>query len=120
MSKTISLPSGATVTLRDAKDFKQKDRVKIYDNTATDDLQTLAGGMAMIDRILSVLIEEWSFDLIPPSIKIESLGELSIPDYDRLTDEAQSALTALFPQLKTDDPTGVESDPKVITENSEA
>jgi hypothetical protein len=117
MSNIITLPSGNTVTLRDAKEFKQKDRVKIYDGTPTDQLETLSGGMALIDRILAVLIEEWSFDLIPPSIKIESLGELSIRDYDRLTDEAQNALSALFPQLKNDDP-AIEADPKAITENS--
>ena len=119
MSKTISLPSGNTVTLRDAKEFKQKDRAKIYDGAATDQLETLSGGMALIDRILSVLIEEWSFDLIPPGIKIDSLGELSIPDYDRLTDEAQSALSSLFPQLKETDSTAGDADPKAITENSE-
>ena len=120
MSKHITLPSGATVTLRDPKEFKQKDRVKIYANASTDEMQTFAGGIEMIDRILSVLISEWSFDLIPPSIKIESLGELSIPDYDRLTDEAQSALGELFPQLKEDDSTAVEADPKAISVDSEA
>lgn len=119
MAKVITLPSGNTVTLRDAKEFKQKDRVKIYEGTATNDLETISGGLAMVDRILGVLIEEWSFDLIPPSIKIESLGELSIPDYDRLSDEAQNALTTLFPQLRETDAT-VESDPKATTENSEA
>lgn len=119
MNKTITLPSGANVTLRDPKEFKQKDRVKIYDGTPTDQLETLSGGMALIDRILSVLIDSWSFDLIPPAIKIESLGELSIPDYDRLTDEAQSALTSLFPQLKESD-TAVEVDPKAIMDNLEA
>jgi hypothetical protein len=120
MSKIISLPSGATVTLRDPKEFKQKDRVKIYEGAGANELETLSGGMAMIDRILSVLIEEWSFDLLPPSIKIDSLGEMSIPDYDRLTDEAQNALAVLFPQLQPADASVVEADPKVISENLEA
>ena len=117
MSKQISLPSGATVTLRDPKDFRQKDRVKIYDGVGTETSQSLSAGMAMVDRILSVLIEEWSFDLIPPSIKIESLGELSIPDYDRLTDEATAAIEVLFPQLK-DNVDEATLDPKAITPNS--
>ena len=117
MSKQIALPSGNTVTLRDPKDFRQKDRVKIYEGANTNISESLSAGMAMVDRILSVLIEEWSFDLLPPAIKIESLGELSIPDYDRLTDEATAAITVLFPQLN-ENLDEADIDPKAITPNS--
>jgi hypothetical protein len=105
LSKIVNLPSGATATIRDPKTLKQKDRAKLYvtDTTTSD----VANGVKVMDNLIAVLIEEWSFDLIPPSVKIESLGELSIADYDALQAEAEKAMPVLFPSLHTGD-----SDPK--------
>jgi hypothetical protein len=110
MARTIELPSGATVELRDPKTFKQKDRRSIYEATTGE--FTVNTGLAMIDGVIALLVESWSFDLLPPSVKIDSLGELSIGDYDALQEEANKAMTDLFPKLNT-----VSEDPKAPTSN---
>jgi hypothetical protein len=106
----IALPSGATVTLRDPKSFKQKDRRKIYE--AIDGEATVATGLAMQDALISVLVESWSLDLVPPSIKIDSLGELDLADYDRLAEAAQESMSVIFPAFSQ-----VSDDPKAPTSN---
>jgi hypothetical protein len=116
-NKTIVLPSGATVDIRDAASIKQGDRRKVYavinpDVSATD----LKSGMQVVDAVMAVMIESWSFDLLPPSVKIESLDELTLADYDKLQDEATKYMGFLFPALSKTVET--EADPKVLTENS--
>ena len=100
----IVLPSGITVVLRDPKTFKQKDRRKIYEAIEGD--ATVANGLAMQDALIAILVESWSLDLIPPSVKIDSLGELELADYDRLAEAAQDAMTVIFPAFSkaSDDP----------------
>lgn len=111
MSRIVNLPSGATVTLRDPKTLKQKDRARIFKAGSNGD------GLDIMDTLISILIEEWSFDLLLPSIKIEMLGELDIPDYDVLSKEAEAAQAVLFPTLS--EPVG-NVDPKATTLNSNA
>jgi len=114
--KIITLPSGNTVTLKDPKGLKVKDRKKIFEGA--DGLEGILQTMAITDGIISCLIKEWSFDLIPPSVRIESLGELSIADYDTLVQSANEAQEALFPTLnKTIEN---EENPKADTANSNA
>ena len=111
MSKIVNLPSGNTATLRDPRTMKQKDRKSLF---AKDDD---ANALTMVDRMVALLIEEWSFEnLVPPSVKIETLDELDIADYDVLQTHAEEALPILFPRLgKT---TETEADPKASTDNS--
>jgi hypothetical protein len=107
MSRIINLPSGNTATLRDPKTLKQKDRAKLYEVEVDGSVKS---GMAMMDRLIAVLIEEWSFDLILPAVRIEMLGELDIADYDFLSAEAEKAMAVLFPALaKTE---AADADPK--------
>ena len=119
MSKTILLPSGATVDIRDAASIKQGDRRKVYavinPDLADSNLKT---GMQVIDSVMALMIESWSLDLIPPSVKIESLDELSLADYDRLQEEATTYMSHLFPAL--DKTVEAEADPKAPTENFNA
>jgi hypothetical protein len=116
-NETITLPSGETVVIRDPKTLKQKDRAKVYAG-ADENLPTLERGMAMISSLLSVIIESWSFDLIPPNVKPESLGELTIADFDALQEVAEKTMPLLFPKLAKD--LESESDPKALTENFNA
>jgi hypothetical protein len=116
-NKTIVLPSGATVDIRDAATIKQGDRRKVYavinpDISATD----LKAGMQVIDAVMAVMIESWSLDLLPPSVKLESLDELTLADYDKLQDEATEYMKVLFPALSKTVET--EADPKALTVNS--
>jgi len=114
--KIVTLPSGHTATLHDPKGLKVKDRKKIF--AGADGLEGIAQVMALTDGIISCLVKEWSFDLIPPSVRIESLGELSLADYDTLIEAASEAQEALFPSLnKTLES---EADPKADTANSNA
>lgn len=116
MSKIINLPSGATATLRDPRSLKHKDRRQIIGGVSVE--KTVSNGYELIDNMIAVLVEEWSLDLLPPSVKMDSLGELSIPDYDALQKEAEEAMGALFPQLAKTDQT--EADPKATTGSSNA
>lgn len=118
MTKKITLPSGASVTLRDPKTFRVKDRkrlMKAVDNTEGGDLTR---AMALSDALIAMLIEDWSFDLIIPSVKADTLDELEMADYDYLMEQTKEAQKYLYPNLKEDD-TNI-NDPKVITENSNA
>jgi hypothetical protein len=117
MSKEITLPSGATVKIRDAKTLKHKDRMRLFPENDTMEGNTAYRGYQMFSNTIAVIVEEWSFDdLILPNIKPEILGELEIPDYDALVEEAKSALEVLFP--KTGKTIEAEADPKAPTDNS--
>jgi hypothetical protein len=115
MSKIITLPSGATVTLKDPSLLRVKDRnrvIKAGDNLEGD----VAKGIAFSEALIACIVEEWSLDLLPPSVKLESLEEMEIPDYDALVEASQDLSKTLFPALgKTKE---TESDPKALTEGS--
>jgi hypothetical protein len=114
---TITLPSGNTVTLKEVSMLKHRDRARVSQAIKIKDgLTSLDEGFTIQDAILSCLIVSWSFELMVPSVKIDSLGELSIEDYDTLSAEADKAGPVLFPDLfKTFE---AEQDPKVDTEVS--
>jgi hypothetical protein len=54
-------------------------------------------------QLLSLLIEEWSLDLLPPSVRPDSLGELDLADYDALSVEGEKAMAVLYPDNSKDD-----------------
>lgn len=113
----IQLPSGATVTLVDPATLRVKDRNKIM--LAADKAEgELAKGVALNEALLSVVIEDWSFDLLIPSVKADSLGELTPADYDRLVEVAADYTKTLFPSLNKTEET--EADPKAPTDKSNA
>jgi len=116
-SKKISLPSGATVTIKDPATLRVKDRnrvIKAGDGLTGD----IAKGLAFSEALISTIVEEWSFDLIIPSVKPDSLEELEIADYDALVKASDEISSVLFPTLaKTDEN---DKDPKVLTESSSA
>lgn len=114
MTQKVTLPSGATVTLRDPNELRVKDRTKIYANA--NNQEGILQALSLTDGLIASLITEWSFDLIPPSIKIDSLGELTMADYDVLAQYALEAQKVIFPDISKT----VESelDPKADTANS--
>jgi hypothetical protein len=113
--RIVTLPSGATVTIRDPKELRVKDRKKIYANAAKAD-EGIMQALSLTDGLLAVLIKEWSFDLIIPSIRITTLEELEMADYDFLTEETKDAQKILFPNLSKTDET--EKDPESPFDNS--
>lgn len=115
MSNKITLPSGATVTLKDPKKLRVKDRKSVLKSSEVEG-GDLSRAMALGDALVAMMIEDWSFDLVIPSVKIDSLGELEMRDYDALVDATKDAQSYLFPSLA--DTTENEKDPKAITANS--
>ena len=101
--------------MRDPKTLKHGDRTKLYKGLDSN-TPSLERGILIADRLVALLIEEWSLDLIPPAIRFESLAELELEDYDVLSKEAEAAGAILFPQLKKT--LGSEADPKAITDDS--
>jgi hypothetical protein len=113
MSK-LTLPSGATVTLKDPNTLKVKDRNRIM--KAGDGGSAAERGIAISNALLAILVEDWSFDLILPSVKVDSIEELTIPDYSALLKETETLIKELFPELN--ESVEAQLDPKAITENS--
>ena len=115
MSKKITLPSGATVTLKDPKMLRVKDRKAVLKSSEVEG-GDLTRAMALADSLIAMMIEDWSVDLTIPSIKIDSLGELEMRDYDALVEATKEAQSYLFPSLA--ETVDNEKDPKATTENS--
>jgi len=117
LAKVVKLPSGNTVTLRDPKSLTHGDRKKILASTReAKDWSIAERGFAMNDALLAIIIDEWSFELLPPSVRVESIDELAPDDYDALSVEADKAMAVLFPSLvQTDE---ADADPKATIENS--
>jgi hypothetical protein len=97
MSRKITLPSGATVNLKEAAELKVKDRNRIM--VAGDEDTQAKKGIAIGNALLAAIIEDWSFDLVIPSVKVDSIEELSIPDYTVLMKETENLTKELFPDL---------------------
>lgn len=112
MEKQITLPSGATATLRDPATLRVKDRKRVFQQ-ADKHGQGLMQALSLTDGLIAAMVKEWSLDLIIPSVKIESLDELEMADYDMLAEEAQTAAKILFPNL--DKAAGGDSDPESPT-----
>jgi hypothetical protein len=114
MTKKVTLPSGATVTLKDPSTLRVKDRKTIIKASEKGDGE-LSRALALGDAMVAILIDEWSFDLIIPSVQIESLDELTMADYDALVEHTKEAQKSLFPSLGDTDE--ARKDPKVPTAN---
>lgn len=116
-STKITLPSGATVTIKDPSGLRVKDRNRVM--KAGDGLTgDVAKGLAFSEALIATIIEDWSFDLLIPSVKLESLEELEINDYDALVKASEDISAILFPALAKNDKN--EADPKATTESSNA
>jgi hypothetical protein len=101
MSKKITLPSGATVTLKEADGLKVKDRKRLM---LAGDIESKAErGIAIGNAMLATLIEDWSYDLLIPSVKEDSIDELTIPDYVALMKETDSLIKEIFPDFEDTD-----------------
>jgi hypothetical protein len=115
MSKQIKLPSGALVTLKDPKTLKVKDRKRVLRASEVEGGE-LSKAIALSDALIAMLIESWTFDLLIPSVKLDSLDELEMADYDALVEMTKEAQEVLFPSLaKTDEN---EANPKATTADS--
>jgi len=115
MSKKITLPSGATATLKDPSLLRVKDRKRVLKSTEIEG-GDLTKALVLGDALIAMLIEDWSFDLVIPAVKIDSLDELEMKDYDFLVEETKDAQKFLFPNLAETEETA--QDPKAPTVDS--
>lgn len=112
--KKIELPSGGWVTFKDPSTLRVKDRKRVLKNA--NGQEGLLQALSIVDGLIAVLVEEWSFEFPVPSIKINVLDELTMADYDVMAEEAGKAQKMLFPQLSKTEET--ESDPESPFGNS--
>lgn len=99
MSKKFKLPSGAEVTLRDQNTIRYKDRKMLYKSVDTEKQSELGAALAMTETLITMIVEDWTFDFAIPSVKRENLEELSIADFDALVEKTKEIQKALFPSL---------------------
>lgn len=95
--KKITLPSGNWVIFKDPMTLKVKDRKKVFKNA--DGQEGVLQALSLVDGMLAILIESWSFEFPIPMIKISMLDELTMGDYDKLSNEVGEAQKILFPAL---------------------
>lgn len=115
MSKKVTLPSGATVTLKDPSSLRVKDRKRVLKSAEVEG-GDLSRALALGDALIAMLVEDWSFDFLIPAVKIDNLDELEMKDYDALVDETKDAQKFLFPNLS--ETVENEKDPKALIANS--
>ena len=101
MPRKITLPSGAIVTIKDTSNLKVKDRNRLM--LAGDGRTDAEKGISIGNALLSIVIEEWTYDLLIPSVKVETIEELPIKDYVALMKETDDLVKDLFPDLKDTD-----------------
>lgn len=105
--KKIELPSGGWAVFKDPSTLRVKDRKKVLKNA--NGQEGLLQALSIVDGLIAILVEEWSFEFPVPSIKISVLDELTMADYDVMAEEAGKAQKMLFPQLAKTEET--ENDP---------
>lgn len=115
MAKEITLPSGATVRMREPETLLVKDRDKVSEMASKAEGEIMQA-IAIAQGLIAISVIDWSFDLIPPSVRIASLGELTPRDYDALAEEAAKAADYLFPSVAMTKEN--EENPKAPTANS--
>ena len=106
--KKIDLPSGGWVTFRDASTLKVKDRNKVLKAASKE--EGLMQALNIVDGLIALLVTDWSFEDPIPSIKLTSLHELTMPDYDAMAEFAQDAQKTLFPKLAKTEETEADED----------
>lgn len=112
----LTLPSGATVTLRDVKTIKSGERDRAFRGMDVVDAAEMDLIMSLSWRVAALMITEWSFDLLPPNVKLESLDELDLDDADALRSAIMPFVNQLTPKFNKT-PLG-DADPKAPTEDS--
>jgi hypothetical protein len=109
----IKTPSGQTVTLKDADQVTHGDRKRLM--AVADNLSKAEQGFALMDNLLTLAITDWSYDLVIPSVKRESLDKLTPADYDAISEGTKPLMDAITPKTAADDEGS--ADPKAPTDS---
>ena len=94
----IELPDGNWVEFRSANDLRNKDRDAVL--LASDSAEgRYATGLAVVRTLIIISVISWSF---PFPVSVESLGELTMQQYDALSDAMDPYRKAMFPSFEPD------------------
>jgi hypothetical protein len=104
VTRRVDLPSGGWVELRDPREIRAKHRKRVMDTLDPERMRAGTPGVAfdMTDGLMMMMVEKWSIPYLPaagarPSESPASIDELTIPDYDRISDELEAAQKLIFP-----------------------
>lgn len=102
----VALPSGGHVVFRDPAQLRAKDK-KYVIRSITDEGGRWSRTVDATEGTVCMLVEKWTIPYLPaaplPRDMPEILGELTIPDYDKLIEAATPAVGLLFPSDSADD-----------------
>lgn len=106
ITRRVELPSGGWAELRDPHSIRAKHRKRALDGLNIDRMQAKTAGITldMTDGLIIMMVERWSVPYLPgegggsPALAPTLIDELTIPDYDALADNLESARKLLFPQ----------------------
>ena len=74
--------------------------------------------IAIGNALLATIIEEWSYDLMIPSVKEDSIEELPIKDYVELMKQTDQLTKDLFPDLNDSDENKLNADSPLDDSNA--
>lgn len=109
ITERLSLPSGGWAEIADASKIRAKHRKRVFDRLNIDRMQqrTIGSGLDVVEGLMLMMIDKWE---VPYLINVarpldfpESIGELTIPDYDALSAAMEPARKVLFPDPVTVD-----------------
>jgi hypothetical protein len=109
VTERLELPSGGWVEVADASKIRAKHRKRVLDQLNIDRMQskTIGSGLDVVDGLMLMMIDKWDIEYLPgvarPMDWPESIGELTIPDYDALSAAMEPARKVLFPDPVTVD-----------------
>lgn len=113
MTRHVLKTDGAWVELRDVEDLRARDRKKVDAIISAQIIVDLDGNVtagpelvsaikdATPDAVAAALVSSWEIPYLPdaplPRLDVDILGELKLPDYDRLLELTQPAMAILMP-----------------------
>ena len=109
MPETIGLPSGGSVTLRDAEDFTYGDIRRMRETVAGDGgYDNLAvAALRLRDEVAKALVTAWDLPYLPdaglPKDDPAVFDRLKPRDADKILDAAREVQDVLFPRAATPD-----------------
>jgi len=110
-----ALPSGGWVELRDPATLRARDQKNLLKSMNFEQDNKVATGLDMTDGLIALLVTKWEIpyardlvttdtdELVPqgfvlPSVDIDVIDDLSLPDYGELTKLAREVQQVMFPK----------------------
>jgi len=115
----VELPSGGWAEIADARQIRAKHRKRMMDRLNIDRMQsrTMGIGFDIVESLMLLMIDKWSIPYAPlqdsssPLATVDLIGDLEIPDYDKLSEALEPARQMLFPDPVTVDDAGKPGSP---------